>query len=208
MRRAFAVLATAGVAFASLTAGPAQAAQHKGKIGAPSAFYYTTGAEDYHHTLGVTSQAFRMACRLDRLAIANGRKDLAGNIDRFLASPLNGLDGWVVDLKREVTGSFSVKGPGAKEAVYGIPDYDLDLDFYADSALDATTNKLDCADANPIPNGNRSHKCFAHKEASDENAKCITGYKDLKGKLHGARYVLVNAAMNVRGQFEFTLTTP
>lgn len=215
MKRLAAGLAVALTATLLIVQSPALAATHKGRITAPfNYFYLATGEEEVHGPLGITMQAFLAACRADRLAIANGQAAQAGNVGRFLSSPLNGWDGYVVDLKAEKTGAFAVKGPGAKAfgpEVSGIQhtDYDMDLGFYADTATDATAAKADCADANKVPGGNRSHRCFAAKETPDEKTGCIVGYKDAKGKVHGARYVVVNAVLQLKGAgFDITLTTP
>lgn len=152
---------------------------------------------------GVTMQAFLTACRIDMLAGSE-----TGAIDQMLASPLNGHDAFIIDLKKEKMGAFSAKGPGAKPIgpeVQGIQvtDYDLDLDFYSHPSSDVAAKKpTGCL------NANLSTKCDAHKATPDEKTACIGGYKDGKGKVHGARYVVVNASTELKGPMNITVTTP
>jgi len=186
---------------------PAQAAtKHDGHLTMGDV---PVGLVDGAGTPGVTSQAFLTACRADLVA---GKS--TGAIAAFLASPVNGYDGFVIDLGKEKMGAFSVKGPGAKEVIPATPalsaitDYDLDLDFYADPSADPTAKKgTGCVDANErgLATGT---KCYAHKPTPDEKTPCVSGYKDSKGKLHGARYVLVNASTELKGPMNITVTTP
>lgn len=156
----------------------------------------------------ISGELFARACQSDR---ARGG---TAAIDAFLGSPFNGIDAWVVDLKKEKMGAFSVKGPGAAPIgpeVDGIQltSYDMDLDFWVDPAVDASkAAPAGCLDANEKATGNTSHKCYSHKETPDEKTACISGYKDAKGKTHGARYAMVSSTLNLKGPFNFTLTTP
>ncbi|HUR02443.1 MAG TPA: hypothetical protein VM347_07885, partial [Nonomuraea sp.] len=129
---------TAASALALTLQAPAVAATSKGRISGPvNYFYLGTGEEAVHGPLGTTIQAFQQACRADRVRVAAGQPPQF--VSAMIASPLNGVDGFVVDLKAEKMGAFAVKGPGAKAAGPPIPvldiqhtEYDMDLAFYAD----------------------------------------------------------------------------
>lgn len=184
---------------------PAQAKKtHKGKIQLFQAPAWVGLIGEGQDTL--TGMAFHRACQADRIALLAGQKAQATNIDRFLTSPFNGLDGWVVDLKDPVMGGFQVKGPGAKDVVSPVTEYDLDMDFFTTIDLNLSPDHTFCNSANTGPT--QGHKCAAHDPEPDEKNSCISGYKDLKGKVHGARYVLVTAGLNLKGPMDITLTTP
>ncbi len=195
---------------------PAQAATtHKGHVTIPWApgWLGAAAAVGIGSTDTVTGRAFFAACYADRALVAAGQKP--SFVDAMIASPFNGVDGMVFDMKKEKMGAFAVKGPGATVVIPETPalspvtSYDLDIDFFTDPTVDptaATTNG--CQDANEKALGNSAHKCYAHKPNPDEKTGCISGYKDAKGKVHGARYVLVSAGLNLVGPFDFTLTAP
>lgn len=152
---------------------------------------------------GVTMQAFLTACRVDLLSGSE-----TGAIAQMLASPLNGHDAFIVDMKKEKMGAFAAKGPGAAPIgpeVSGIQlmDYDLDLDFYSHPSSDSAARK-----PTGCHNANAGTKCPSHKANPDEKTSCISGFKDSKGKVHGARYVVVNASTELKGPMNITITTP
>lgn len=215
--RRFALTVALLAASTGLIGGPSRAATtHKGVLAAPAFYWYYgdlgTGAGDHLGSPSVSSWLFNLACRADRAAHANGQSAQATNVARFVTSPFNGLDAWVVDLKTPKMGAFSAVGPGSKQFGPAVgstqhTEYDLDLDFYTDTSVDASSTRTTCAVANDTPSS--SHRCYAHKPTPDERPGCITGYKDSKGKAHGARYVVVNGSLNLRGaSVPVTLTTP
>lgn len=214
MRRTIISLLTSAVALAVLTVGqPAQAATYDGKITTPQApSWIGTGSAAGVGSDTLTGRAWWQACMNDRILVAAGQKPTF--VAAMIASPLNGLDGFVIDLKKETMGAFAVKGPGAKSltpelpVIGAVPEYDMDMDFYTDPTVDATAaQRSGCMNANEKATSS-SHKCYAHKPVPDEKTGCISGYKDSKGKLRGARYVLVTASLNLKGPFSFKLTAP
>ena len=205
IRTLFLSLAALGLAFG--VASPSQAAEQKGNVKVGNNWLGGSPAEV--GTSGVTVQAFLTACRIERLAMAAGQKVPA--IANFLSSPLNGHDGYVFDLKAEKMGPFQVKGTGAKAltpelpVIGAVPEYDLDMDFYTDPSVDpGTTATTGCPDVNSKASSG-AHKCYAHKIQSDEKTPCVAGWKDSKGKTHGARYVVVNASLHLKGPMEIKL---
>ena len=215
LRLLFLSLAVLGLVFGLTT--PAQAAKtHKGKVAIPQAPAWV-GLLGHYANVGpdtITGRAFAQACLADRVLVAAGQKPQF--INGFMTSPLNGIDAFVVDLGKETMGAFAVKGPGAKgmtpelPLIGVVPEYDLDMDFYVDPTVDPTAARQEqCIDANEKATAaGQSHKCNGHKPTSDEKVPCITGYKDSKGKLRGARYVLVSATLNLKGPMDITLTSP
>lgn len=203
MFRRLAVFAVAAVALVA-NAVPAQAATYEGSLTSVGGDWVGLGStiELVPHA-SVSETAFVAAC----LADSFGAPDLVG---QFLTSPLNGLDAQIFDLGEEKMGAFAVKGPGADilatapdpSGIFGaipIPEYDLDLDFFADVSTG-------CADANY--NEEFTAECHSAGPDSDEATPCIVGYEGSDFKLHGARYVAVVASLNLVGEIPFTLTTP
>ena len=214
------VTGIAGVALvASALAGPAQASRElKGSITSPQAPAWTglfagetgTGGET------LTAYAFALACQQDRDAHAAGDPASATHIAEFLASPENGLDGYVWDLGAPVEGFFEVKGPGATVLVPDAAgtgvyanDYDLDLDFFAGAEVNAaeydhTDGGVGCPNANRVDS---SHKCYSHTQNANEKSNCQAGYKVGKVK-HLPRYVMVSGSFNLKGPMDLILTAP
>lgn len=166
-----------------------------------------------------TALAFADACQQDREAYAAGTPDAATHVEDFLASGENGLDAYVFDLGKEspLTGEFFAEGPGATEIVpdvtglgFFVNTYDLDLDFFTAPDVDAASwdqagDGIGCPNANLVGS---DHKCYSHKPDSHEKTNCITGYKDAKKAVHGARYVMVSGSLNLVGPMPVFLTHP
>ena len=166
----------------------------------------------------VSALAFADACQADREAHAAGKPDDATHVAAFLESDENGLDAYVFDLGKEspLKGEFFAEGPGATELVpdaagFGaVNTYDLDLDFFTAPDVDAdswdqTSDGIGCPNANLVGYG---EKCYSHSPNSHEKTSCITGYKDAKKVVHGARYVMVSGSLNLIGPMPLFLTTP
>ena len=219
--RALVLAGIAGIALvASVLAGPAQAQRKlEGHITSPQAPAWTglfagetgTGGET------VTAYAFALACQQDRDAHAAGDPDSATHIADFLASPLNGFDGYVWDLGTPVEGAFAVEGPGATEIVpdaagqgLWVNDYDLDLDFFTDASVNAAEydhleGGIGCPNANRVSGSD--DKCYSHTQAAHEKSACQKGYKVGKVR-HLPRYVMVSGSFNAKGPMDLVLTAP
>ena len=208
MFRRVGVAAAAAVVIV-LTALPgAQAATKEGVIQGPGGDYLGVGSTVDGLPGGVTAQAFFLACNADYQ-----QGDEPSLVNELIASPLNGIDAQIFDLGAPKMGAFSAKGPGATDLgppvvdpsglVFTSPvqlhNYDLDLYFITDVAHG-------CNDANVADSDD---KCYSTKPDPDEAVPCIKGHTGTDFKTHGARYVIVSAAMNVTGAaLPFKLTTP
>lgn len=147
---------------------------------------------------GVTGTAFQAACRTDRAA---GGAVGTPAINAFLQSAANGVDGRVYDLGTERFFSATAAGPGAT-TVGPLPpaqvtSYDLDLFFLTAIAPNGTATNTGCIDANAGVTSASS--CYGRHTTPDESA-CVVGWTDPNtGIKHGARYVMVSAALNATG---------
>lgn len=161
---------------------------------------------------GVTGNAFWAACMADRAALANNQAPQA--LSRFMTSPLNGVDGIVVDLGSNVLkagAAINVKiaGPGSialatvpLTKVPGgvftqdqpIPLYDFDLSFFSTPAKASKGSNIPgsgCTDQNP--GGSATNPCYSHSSDADESTTCIKGGTDG----YGARYILATLSLNI-----------
>ncbi|HUS61982.1 MAG TPA: hypothetical protein VMY34_07270 [Acidimicrobiales bacterium] len=166
---------------------------------------------------GVTGTAFQAACRADR---AHGGTLGTPAINAFLQSAANGLDAKVYDLGSErffsatATGPGPVKiGPSVSYPAVGpqpagevqLTSYDLDIFFLTAVASNTTATHTGCIDANT--NVTAASGCYGRHTTPDESA-CVVGWTDPNtGIKHGARYVMVSAAINATANsLPYTLT--
>ena len=215
-RTVFLSLLLAGGLFAGLAPASQAAAKVEGSVSIPAVAPWL-GAGYQETKIGsdsVTAAAFADACQQDREAHAAGNAKGATHVAAFLKSDQNGLDAFVFDLGKEVQGKFKAEGPGATELVPdaagigAINTYDLDLDFFTAPNVDAASwdqasDGLGCPNANLISS---SHKCYSHSAKAHEETGCISGYKDAKKVLHGARFVMITASLNLVGPMPVYLT--
>lgn len=202
--------------FAGLAPASQASTKVEGAVSVPAAVPWL-GAAYQETKIGsdsLTAAAFADACQADREAHAAGDAEGATHVASFLESGQNGLDAYVFDLGKEVTGKFRAEGPGAIEivpdlaGVGAVNTYDLDLDFFTSPDVDAASwdqvsDGLGCPNANLVPFG---HKCYSHSSNAHEETGCITGYKDAKKVVHGARYVMITASLNLVGPMPVYLT--
>lgn len=160
---------------------------------------------------GVTGNAFWAACMADRAALANNQAPQA--LSKFMSSPLNGVDGIVVDLGGNVLQkgapiSVKIAGPGSVAVTtvpltkvpgglftqdQPIPLYDFDLSFFSAPAKASKGSNIPgsgCTDQNP---GNSTTACYSHSSDADEQTNCINGAADG----YGARYILATLSLNI-----------
>lgn len=216
LRAALTALLLAVGLFAGLAPTSQAAAKVEGSVSVPAVVPWL-GAAYQETKIGsdsLTAAAFADACQADREAHAAGDAEGATHVAAFLAGSENGLDAYVFDLGKEVTGKFRAEGPGAIELVPdaagagAINTYDLDLDFFTGADVNAASwdqvsDGLGCPNANLV---STDHKCYSHSSKPHEETGCIAGFKDAKKVVHGARYVMITASLNLVGPMPVYLT--